>query len=100
MENTHIDEACKFKILKPWDVKLNNLPSHIPCGILNEHQAMVNHGQTLMRLNERGGLSPEEAVYNIRKMPLDFRNPGTKQHHVDELNMLVDNYYADKLKQD
>lgn len=30
--------------------------------ILDEEQAMRNHGQTLYRLSERGGLAPDEAL--------------------------------------
>jgi len=30
--------------------------------LLNERQAQINHGQTLQRLAERGGLSPCEAL--------------------------------------
>ena len=39
----------------------------IPDNILNEEQAQIDHGQTLSRLNERGGLSPCEAIAIIEK---------------------------------
>ena len=34
----------------------------IPFSMLNEEQADRNHGQTLKRLAERGGLGPDEAI--------------------------------------
>ena len=39
----------------------------IPFSMLSEKQAITNHGQTLKRLSERGGLSPDEAVALIRE---------------------------------
>ena len=50
-------------------------PLLIPYTILNEYQAQRNHGQSLARLNERGGLAPCEAVAIIErrlwhKMPI------------------------------
>lgn len=30
--------------------------------LLDEEQAMRNHGQTLYRLSERGGIAPDEAL--------------------------------------
>ena len=35
--------------------------------ILNEQQANRNHGQTLARLAERGGLSPDEALAIVER---------------------------------
>lgn len=34
----------------------------MPMAMLDENQAMRNHGQTLKRLAERGGLGPTEAL--------------------------------------
>ena len=34
----------------------------LPMGLLNEQQAQRNHGQSLARLAERGGLGPSEAL--------------------------------------
>lgn len=42
-------------------------PKSIPWGILNEEFAQHNHGQTLSRLAERGGLSPCEALAVIER---------------------------------
>lgn len=40
----------------------DNCPRYIPWGVVapHEEQALKNHDQTLERLNERGGLAPEE----------------------------------------
>lgn len=45
-------------------------PSHVPYALLSEDQAEKNHGQTLDRLNERGGLSAGEALANIYRQRL------------------------------
>ena len=51
-------------------------PLLITDNVLNEEYAQINHGQTLARLNERGGLAPCEAVAiaekrRWRKMPIE-----------------------------
>jgi hypothetical protein len=47
--------------------KYPDCPLTIPDSLLNEEQAQRNHGQTLKRLNERGGLGPCEAIAIIEK---------------------------------
>lgn len=42
-----------------------NLPRSVPMEWLSEDMAMYNHSQTLKRLKERGGLSPQELWANI-----------------------------------
>lgn len=61
-------------ILRRQEAKI----SSFPWGIIapHERQAQINHGQTLKRLAERGGLSPCELVAILedrhwRKMPED-----------------------------
>ncbi len=73
------------------DKTLSNVPQEVPDGLLNEQQAKINHGQTLARLNERGGLGILEILWNIHQQKIDFTAKET-QVHVDELNRLIDNY--------
>jgi len=47
----------------------------IPMDILSENGAQKNHGQTLSRLNERGGLSFVEAAYIINGERWNYKNP-------------------------
>jgi hypothetical protein len=50
-------------ILSKEDKKASpNSPRFIPMFLLNEEQAQTNHMQTLQRLAERGGISPDEAI--------------------------------------
>jgi hypothetical protein len=57
-----------------------NLPNEFPDSWFNEEWAQQVHSQTLKRLNERGGLCPQEMVCNIehlnndeyRKLTLDM----------------------------
>ena len=55
-----------FSILRPWDYR-GALPQFVDWSVLNREQAFTNHGQTLERLAERGGLSPDEIVANIER---------------------------------
>lgn len=47
-------------------------PTYFPWGLLWPHQAQAddNHGQTLQRLAERGGLDPQEMLMVIEGKPL------------------------------
>lgn len=57
-------EDNKFPVLgKTGSVKF------VKWHLLSEKQAYANHGQTLNRLAERGGLSWEEIYYNYYKQP-------------------------------
>jgi hypothetical protein len=51
--------------------KYSDFPEELPDELFNEDWAYKIHSQTLKRLNERGGLSPQEMIVNIRK--LSFR---------------------------
>jgi len=60
-----------FTIMPSWqhrDLQIE-CPSCVPWHLLNEDQAQKNHYQTLERLNQRGGLSPCEALAVIERRP-------------------------------
>jgi hypothetical protein len=44
----------------------------VPFAMLNEDWAQRNHGQSLQRLAERGGLGPDEAIAIIGKRQWEF----------------------------
>jgi hypothetical protein len=46
---------------------MNNVPIRVPMHLLNEQQAYSNHGQSLARLKERGGLSIRESLLLITR---------------------------------
>lgn len=48
-------------------------PRYIRWSALSEEQAQRNHSQSLDRLAQRGGLSPEEIVFNVERRRLDWR---------------------------
>jgi hypothetical protein len=54
-----------MKVLWSYKEEKFGLPDCIPDAILSERRAQRNHGQTLERLNERGGLSVDEIVCNL-----------------------------------
>lgn len=66
-------EGLKFPIMlklgmEREEAKRVGLPDWVPFDFIAEHahQCEVNHGQTPMRLAERGGLSPREVVAIVR----------------------------------
>lgn len=54
----------EFNVLKGFG-DTRKLPKYFPWELLNEQNARRFHAQTLSRLNERGGLTPEEIYCNI-----------------------------------
>lgn len=48
-------------------------PKEIPMDILDEEWAYKLHHQTLKRLNERGGLHPQEMILNIEKRAWSYK---------------------------
>lgn len=53
---------AQFNILPDWRYKAPARPKSVPWELVAPHekQALANHNQTLLRLHERGGLSPQE----------------------------------------
>jgi hypothetical protein len=69
---------------------LKSCKSRIPCirwSVIagHERQAMINHGQTLARLAERGGLSPAEAVAIIEDRKFHRMDPADAEARLLEL---------------
>lgn len=61
-----------MKILWSYDDKERyGLPNEIPDEMLNDEHAHNIHSQSLIRLNQRGGMSVTEIICNIYKY--DFR---------------------------
>lgn len=63
-----------MKIIDNWDYVhkrkiFPELPDEIPNEKLSEDWANRIHGQTLERLNERGGLSIAELIMNLKRQP-------------------------------
>lgn len=66
-----------------------NCPDKIPMSMLSEWRAQRNHGQTLQRLAERGGLGAYEIIANLDGLTLkeaweECRK--SDQYAVDELS--------------
>lgn len=58
----------RFPVLLGYYNKYPSCPKFVKLNELNESQASTNHGQTLKRLAERGGLDPVEIYWNIKKL--------------------------------
>lgn len=59
-------ENNKFPVL--GFSKYEGCPAYVKWNDLDNSWALQVHSQTLERLAERGGLSPEEIVYNLNKL--------------------------------
>ncbi|GEM_PF-5355216 len=59
----------------------------------HERQAQINHGQSLERLNGRGGLNPEEMVAVLEDRP--WRQMNSKEA-INRINELWDEFEARK----
>lgn len=67
----------QMPIILDWKerAKYTGYPKTVPFSLLNEDWAQNIHGQTLDRLAERGGMSPDEIVMNMSRIKLDFSLP-------------------------
>ena len=78
--------------------KYPRCPKKVPDNLLSEDQAQKNHGQTLNRLNERGGMGAYEIMCNIHKIKL-FEKVNEKimydtEYWIDELIKYLENKNA------
>lgn len=62
-----MDKQIEYMPIHPDDLKKPGCPKEFPMHLLNEEQAMKNHGQTLRRLKERGGLGVFEILAIVNK---------------------------------
>ena len=83
-------DAKRFPLLR--NLKWAGCAFSVPWLLLNEEYAQKNHGQSLARLAERGGLDPVELVANIRHMDqYDLDGKITLQEAVAIVNELASN---------
>lgn len=63
-------------------------PNSVPLALVTPHeqQALRNHSQTLKRLADRGGLSPEELYYVLRDERLPVSGFVSKEGAIQYLN--------------
>lgn len=77
-----------FPIILGYGRNRKDGPPSIPWEMIAPHeaQALTNHGQTLKRLAERGGLSPHEAMLVLKGKKLDFHpDPGAPHRLIGEV---------------
>lgn len=72
--------------------KLSNYPDFVPDEMLSENQAQSNHGQSLKKLNERGGMAVYEILANIKGKRIMYGIGEESQQDIDELNDLIKNF--------
>lgn len=66
--------------------KFPHRPKSVPMEWLSERMAQNNHCQTLDRLNQRGGLGPEEIVCNILQQDLRYQREITIEQAIQFIN--------------
>jgi hypothetical protein len=71
--------------------KHKGCPAEFPDELLDEQWAQRIHGQTLKRLNERGGLSPSEIICNVEKLTFNVLLRLDDQQCVEKINIIISN---------
>lgn len=74
--------------------RIKDCPESVPMAFLNEEQAYYNHGQTLKRLAERGGLSIREILSVVGKKPWRYYQHLTDEQALGELNAALQSWTA------
>ena len=72
--------------------ELKDCPRNFPTELLNEEWAITNHGQTLAKLDSRGGLAVYEIILNIFRLPhpsLGDKRFGNSQEQVELLKQII-----------
>lgn len=67
-------------------------PKEFPNELLSSEYANHIHGQTLKRLDERGGLSPAEIVGNVNKLEWNFIVEMTKEDAIRRIKKYIENH--------
>lgn len=65
-------KEIQYMPVHPEDAKKPYCPRQFPMHLLDEQQAQRNHGQTLQRLKERGGLGVLESLSIVNKKPWTY----------------------------
>lgn len=94
----HVSQTEKIKtmsLLGDSGSGLKHVPSCIPMTLLNEEWAERNHGQSLDKLNSRGGLSISEMLAIAKRQRCGYGKD--TQEMVDELNELI-SYHKKQLQ--
>jgi len=62
-----------------------------PTSLMSEEIAQMNHGQTLERLDERGGMEPREVIANLFRLKLKWvrENPNSDEQ-LDLLKRIIE----------
>ncbi|MBE9583766.1 hypothetical protein IM792_04840 [Mucilaginibacter sp. JRF] len=62
-----------MKIQWSYTKDLFGLPDFVPNELLNQKHALNNYGETLEKIDERGGMNIDEIVCNIMGLSLEVR---------------------------
>lgn len=65
-------KEIEYMPIHPDDAKKFDCPTQFPMHLLDEAQAQRNHGQSLKRLKERGGLNVREILAIVSKQPWGY----------------------------
>ena len=86
------DESAKvieYMPVHPDDAKKPGCPQVFPMHLLNEKQAVSNHGQSLRRLKERGGLSVKEILSIVHGKRWDYYRYVKWEEALGMLNVIL-----------
>lgn len=80
----------EYMPIHPDDIKLPNCPQRVPMALLEETVAYRNHGQTLKRLKERGGLGVKEVLSIIEDKPWSYFGRTPIASCIEALNKILE----------
>lgn len=83
-------EDKEYMPVHPCDIKQPNCPEKVPISLLNESRAISNHGQSLQRLRERGGLSVKEMLCIIHDKRWSYYENLKMPFAIAALNKILD----------
>lgn len=86
-------KEIEYMPIHPQDAKRPGCPQKFPMHLLNENQAQSNHGQTLKRLKERGGLGVTEILSIVHGKKWSYYQDLSMKEALAMLNDLINNPY-------
>ena len=86
----------RFKILYQCEKRQPHWPTDVPFDLILtvESRCRSNHSQSAKRLNERGGLAPQEMYAVLKDLPWEDVRHMASQDAIEEINAIVSVYEA------
>lgn len=88
-KDAELIKEIEYMPIHPEDARKFDCPTQFPMHLLSEAQAKSNHGQTLKRLKERGGLSVREILAIVGKKNWSYYGNLKWEEAIKMLNNII-----------